>query len=425
MPRLLVVVAGNYEPAGKYKRRHTIKFAKKDIAEGMLRDVKNRTRDVAGNPSGDTRSEVELTGGDIIMSMLRKLPTCLYILLIISCSSPAEDFHETGQVIEVHPGESVQGALDQAKPGDTVLVHPGTYSPRKAGEAFITFQKRHNGVKLTGKPSAPEKVVLDGKQKVLHVVYFDQGIERSTELSGFTITGGFTFPEKILPAGRQSELRSEISRDNDFYYDGAGVMIYNSSPLINDNIITRNRSARCGGGISVFRSRHSFFSLPRWENLFIRVQGPAIINNLISHNRTTKTGAGIDVYNGTKALIINNLLWANDSEGIGGAIAVLAHASAEIHGNTVVGNSAECSGSGVQVLREAKETHITNTIFTANSGSDVINTQGKAITVEASCFYNNDGTYSPPTQAGNISAPPLFVKDPNGDFYLSQIGSSG
>ncbi len=379
-----------------------MKSAKRDEMEGMWQEVKGNANEVAGKPSDNSKSKVDSTTGDILVYLPRKLTICLCILLIISCSSQADDFKKTGQVIEVLPGESVQAALDQAKSGDTVLVHPGTYSPQKSGEAFIIFRKRHNGVKLLGKPSCPDKVVLDGKQKVLHVVYFEQGIERSTELSGFTITGGFTFPEEIFPAGHQPELRSGISHDDDFYHDGAGVMVYNSSPLIRDNIITQNSSERCGGGISVFRVRSPIFSLSRWENFFTPVQGPAIINNLISKNQTMKTGAGIDVYHGTKAVIVNNLLLANDAEGIGGAIAVLAHASAEIHGNTIAGNRAGRSGSGVQILREAHEAHLTNNIFTANIGSDVINTQGKAITVEASYFCNNDGAYSPPTQAGNI-----------------------
>ena len=75
---------------------------------------------------------------------------------------------QKGSVIDVHPGESIQEALDRAKPGDTVLVSPGIYQCKKGGEAFIIFKKRHNGITLKGAGKGTKDVILDGGNKALH-----------------------------------------------------------------------------------------------------------------------------------------------------------------------------------------------------------------------------------------------------------------
>jgi nitrous oxidase accessory protein NosD len=59
---------------------------------------------------------------------MRKLVTAGFALgLGIALSVPAVAAAAGGSTIVVHPGQSIQAAVNQAQPGDTVLVKPGVY----------------------------------------------------------------------------------------------------------------------------------------------------------------------------------------------------------------------------------------------------------------------------------------------------------
>ena len=356
---------------------------------------------------------------------MKKSLSMFYILAYVAifltaCQKGGEEF-EDGRIIKVVPGESIQDKLDQADPGDIILVSPGTYKPEVKGEAFIVFREKHSGVTLKGAGEGPEEVILDGDQKVLHVIYFDQGIGRETVISNLTIKGGYAYPEEILPSDYTPVLRKEIGLDDDFYHDGGGIMVYNASPTIKGNIITGNTTEYCGGGISSFSPQDdSIFSYNRWKKLFTPGEGPLIYGNIISHNTTLMTGGGVDVYYWARAVMINNLFEANISNRAGGAIAILDKATAEIHGNTIIRNSSRKYGSGIAVYRKSRAVNISNSIFAFNRGADVIESKGSEISVTDSCFYDNEGNYVPPESRGNIADAPVFIRASNKNYLLDQ-----
>lgn len=198
-------------------------------------------------------------------------------LFLLSCDKEEIVHPENSRIIEVHPGEEIQEALDKAKPGDTVFIHPGVYRCEQETEGFIVFKKRHNGIELKGSGETPEEVIIDGNRKSLNVVYFGDGIGEETIITNVTVTGGYAFPEDLFGDQFQPELRGDIPLGDDFYYDGAGIMVYNSCPRIENCVIRENRSDRCGGGISVFSSQErSVFSIERWRKVLAPRKGPLI-----------------------------------------------------------------------------------------------------------------------------------------------------
>jgi len=90
--------------------------------------------------------------------------------------------------IKVKPGESIQAAVDAVAEGGTVTVMPGTYEETHDGTAAVRITK--NGIKLIGKPSKTQKVIL-----VPHAGQAD-GIVVEPAVSGQRINGfklqGFT-----------------------------------------------------------------------------------------------------------------------------------------------------------------------------------------------------------------------------------------
>ena len=328
------------------------------------------------------------------------------------------------ETIKLYPGDDIQGALDRIDEGGTILLAPGVYKPAEKGEAFVIFTRKHNGITLRGDSENPEDVILNGEGKVLHVVFFDEGIDGRTVLSNMTITGGRAEPKNLLHGYKKDLLHREISLDHDFYHDGGGIMVYGSSPKIQNTIIRGNQAERCGGGISVFSDQEwSWWSIKRWQKFFGLSSSPLIVNNRIINNKAGRTGGGIDVYYFTKAKIVNNLIENNIAGKYGGAIQVLGKASAEIVGNSIIKNVAHKGGGALGVYPNARLVTVTNSIFYLNKGMDVIRDKGNRVRVNNSCLYNIDSSEGFIEGSGNVIDDPLFVNGPEGDYYLSQIAA--
>lgn len=79
---------------------------------------------------------------------------------LITAALPAPAVAST---IHVHPGDSIQAAINKAKSGDTVKVHAGTYKDNAKDCATCALSITKNGIKLVGTKD-PSKVVLRAKK---------------------------------------------------------------------------------------------------------------------------------------------------------------------------------------------------------------------------------------------------------------------
>jgi parallel beta-helix repeat protein len=258
------------------------------------------------------------------------------------------------QVIKI-PGDylSIQEGIDAALHGDTVLVSPGIYSGY--GNRDITFRGKRIVVMSE---MGPEHTIIDcgGSPGDPHNGFrFETGEDRNTVLSGFTIRNAYAI--------------------------GGGIVCYDSSPTISNNIITRN------GGSGILCSSYS---------------SPVIINNVISYNYGNYGGAIRFSYKGPP-ILINNTIVGNSADEIGGAL----------------------YGYGYSFLPCSLT--VVNTIFLENTspnGPDIGISGYGCVTIRYcnfpggpdSIFVDDNATYN--WGPGNIDVDPLFLLSDRGDYRL-------
>ena len=314
--------------------------------------------------------------------------------------------------IDVAAGGSVQAAIDQATAGTTISLSPGTYSPADNAEAFLVFRPEKNGVVLRGTGSSPGDVILDGQNRVLHVVFFDAGLDASTRVENLTIARGRALPDELFPSGFTPVLRPEIALDNDFYHDGAGMMLFDAAPTVDGVVIRDGVSDRCAGAISVFTLGPNDFP----------ATGPVIRNSEFRNNQAGVAppggiGGAIDVYGNTRATIVNDLFVGN--LGWGGQVAVLGGSTATIRSSTLDGVG---QAAGIWVMENGTAT-VLDTIFVNQTGAPPIAVgPGGHTTLSGDLYWNFDPSWVPPAGSGMV-ADPLFATGPRGDYYLSQMAA--
>ncbi len=218
---------------------------------------------------------------------------------------------------------TIQGAINAAIDGDTVIVRPGTYVEN------IDFVGKAITVKSE---SGPEGTVIDGNQ-ANSVVSFLSGEGEYSVLSGFTVTNGGSTAGAGIYCRHQSSptITSNIITENDAgSYYGGGIYCNDACPIITGNIIEGNTGSGGGG---------------------IRCQYPlsppaAIISyNLISGNTSDNDGGGgIHCYN-CEPIITNNTIEGNRG-GVGGGIH-LSNTEQPVVTNNLIRDNLARSGGGI------------------------------------------------------------------------------
>jgi len=155
--------------------------------------------------------------------------------------------------------DSIQGGINLATNGDTVLVQPGTYVEN------INFNGKNIVVGsltlTTGDTSYISQTVIDGDSSG-SVVTFESGEDSTAALSGFTLTNGNGAWEEGggISIRNSSPIISNITIINNWAMKGGGVYLENSDAIITHITLHSNHaegwwwSPAAGGGISCFDS---------------------------------------------------------------------------------------------------------------------------------------------------------------------------
>jgi hypothetical protein len=263
---------------------------------------------------------------------------------------------------------TIQGAINTAVDGDTVLVAPGTYQEN------IDFLGKAITVSSSGGPLV---TIIDAAHHGT-VVTFQTHEGLGSVLSGFTIrNGSATF--------------------------GGGISLWSSSASIFGNIFDSNDEGSGGSGAAI----DGCISSPL-------IQGNVFRNNTYD---TQYLSAVITIVNGSSPVILNNIFTNNPCRGI-----ISMGTQARILNNTIVNNAA-----GIYAPAQSSQILENNIIVGNQVGLEINSTNSSQnATWKNNLVYGNYTNYSGISDqtgtAGNISTDPLFLDSPGNNFHL-QIGS--
>jgi hypothetical protein len=362
----------------------------------------------------------------------------IFTTFLLYCSAVAQN--------TVHvPGDqaTIQGAINIANNGDTVLVAPGTYVEN------INF----NGKAITLISSAgAAQTIIDGGRNG-SVATFNNRETSGAVLNGFTIQNGAAIFYPYFDGGgiyigysASPTIVNNIIQNNGAC-SGGGIGSNNGSARIQGNIIQNNFQLGCiggdGGGISLGAANSAQIIGNVIKNNDVSKGGDGggislnggvgitIANNIISGNITggvspASGGGGIYMINGPDVLIEQNLIY-NNTAGWGSGVYFSVNDTARgpwLVGNTILGDPAASQGSVVYGSYFDAQVEFFNNLLIGFAGQIAVECAGPSPS-----FSNNDA-YSPngsgldgscagqSGQNGNISSDPQFVNAAAGDFHL-------
>ncbi|NQU05967.1 MAG: choice-of-anchor D domain-containing protein, partial [Calditrichaeota bacterium] len=162
--------------------------------------------------------------------------------------------------------ETIQAAIDAAEDGDSILVHPGTYTEN------IHYSDKNIVIgslwMMTGDDAYVDSTIIDGDDGGI-TVNMRENLTSEAVLSGFTITGGSASY-------------------------GGGIYINASSPVLDHLLITANHASRWGAGIYCTHAAQ-----------------PTLINVTAAGNTADIGNAGIHTYDNSDAIVVSSVFWDN------------------------------------------------------------------------------------------------------------------
>jgi hypothetical protein len=316
----------------------------------------------------------------------------IFLLLLIFLLTFASTLHT--RIIHV-PGDSttIQGGINGAVDGDTVMVVNGTYTGD--GNRDIDFTGK--AIVLMSE-NGPEVTIIDCEGDSLNPhrgFYFHSGEDLCSIVQGFTITKGWA-------------------------ETGGGMYNDNSSPTVIHCAFIGNRANFIGGGVFNSHSKQMITNCTISENasyldgggMFNSYSNPLVTNCMINGNVAYLDGGGM-FNSSSEPMVTNCMISGNVAYDHGGGM-FNAESSPIVTNCTFSENSARFGGGGMYNL--VSNPTVTNCILWDNGSQGFFNSYGSNPTVT---YSNVQGGY---TGEGNISADPLFVTF-HGFDYLLDVGS--
>lgn len=176
----------------------------------------------------------------------------------------------TGDTREVKPGELIMDAVRAANPGDTILVHPGSYHE--------TIYIDKDAIRLRGVIKNGERATLDGKKTLNDAILYSGNhiIVENFKITAYKGNG------IMGQAGNNFEIRNNLIVDTGVY----GIFPQlGKNGVVEYNVLSGIEDAAIYVGMS--------------DNIHV------------AHNEVFENVAGIEIENSRHAIVENNLVYNN------------------------------------------------------------------------------------------------------------------
>jgi predicted outer membrane repeat protein len=275
---------------------------------------------------------------------------CLAVAIV--CISPSIARGDTIDIPMDYP--TIGEGIENASSGDTVLVDDGTY--------YETIDLQGKAIVLLSR-NGPLRTVIDGNNAG-SVISIKTGEPLSCVVDGFTIrngsgTGGFldTRGGGLYIVDASPTIRGNILSDNSVKEKGGGIYCSAASPELLHNVIHHNTCifGRGAGIACEAQSNPLIFGNVIRENtdkntafegggISVENSEPILVNNIIMGNRAPH-GGGVYLYNSSIQLLNNTIAENEATSYFGGGVYV--NECAPVIKHNVLSNNRANHGAGV------------------------------------------------------------------------------
>lgn len=322
---------------------------------------------------------------------------------------------------------TIQGAIDAAEDGATIIVTPGIYQENIdfLGKAILLRSEDPED------PEVVARTVIDGGGQG-SVVVFRSGETVKTRLDGFTITNGTGSLYRRSEGGRRNVCGTGIfGSGEEERYCGGGILVHGAWPTILNNVIRGNEVTHSGGGIFI---ADRAFPIVRGNTIMDNTatggagisvmyeSWPIIEGNHLEGNVAAHPGGGLLVEMGSSPRIERNTIVDNQA-GIGAGITVFNHASPLISNNTIKDNESSHSGGALFIGAES-EVRIENNLIQGNRatiGGGMFLELEASLTITDNQFIENEAAHA----GGAINLPGDVIAIVKGNEFIRNKADQG
>ncbi len=305
---------------------------------------------------------------------------------------------DSGDCDSGNPCRTIQYAIGVATPTNEIWVAEGTYTDTAGTVATITetitlLGGWNDAFSVRDPDTYTTTLDARGLGRVVEITGYI-----SPTIDGFTITGGSAY--------------GEAYRDD----DGGGILSYNASPIIQNNVIVSNvasisTTSGTGGGVALFYasatavisgnqvvSNTATGQFGYGGGLYVQDSDATVRGNVIMSNTSSYYGGGMSVLGGSPYLFDNEIKF-NISARNGGGMS-LAYSSARVEKNLILGNlvgwvGIDWHGSAIWWEDYGSPAIIANRIY-SNSGATA------ALALDTGNYYTVTNNFIAHNQGGGI-----------------------